>query len=246
MRRLFLAAAMALSAVPAGAAEDASTLLKRQTQELFDAVSSGDAHVWDKYLDADAVITDEAGAVTGKKDTVAQVVPLPKGISGTITVTDWHVYPHGDTMVATYVADEHENFHGQKLHALYRSTTTWLKEAAGWKVLAQQTLALRQDPPAVQLAEATLNDYVGRYRAGPDLVYEITRRGGDLNGGVASGKPSALKMELRDVMFAPGQPRTRKIFVRDAAGRITGFLSRREGARRCVDEDSLKQLVQEL
>jgi len=228
MRLFLLAAAILLAAAPAAAAEDVSTLLKRQTQELFDAVSNGDARVWDKYLDADAVITDEAGAVTGKKDTVAQVVPLPKGISGTITVTDWHVYPHGDTVAAIYVADEHENFHGQKLHALYRSTTTWLREAAGWKVLAQQTLALRQDPPAVQLAEAALNDYVGRYRAGPDLVYEITRKGSDLSGGVAGGKPSVLKMELRDVMFVPGQPRSRKIFVRDAAGHVTGFLSRRE------------------
>ena len=226
--RLFLLAAVILLYAAPTAAEDVSTLLKRQTQELFDAVSNGDAKVWDKYLDADAVITDEAGAVTGKKDTVAQVVPLSNGISGSIIVTDWHVYPHGDTVVATYVADEHENFHGQKLHALYRSTTTWLKEAAGWKVLAQQTLALRQDPPAVLLAEAALNDYVGRYRAGSDLVYEITRKGGDLSGGVVGGKPSALKMELRDVMFVPGQPRSRKIFTRDAAGHVTGFLSRRE------------------
>jgi ketosteroid isomerase-like protein len=228
MRHLVLAATILLCGAPAAAAEDVSALLKRQTQELFDAVSNGDARVWDRYLDADAVITDEAGSVTGKKDTVAQVVPLPKGISGTITVTDWHVYPHGNTVVAAYVADEHENFHGQKLHALYRSTTTWLKEAAGWKILAQQTLALRQDPPSVQLADAALNDYVGRYRAAPDLVYEITRKGGELNGGVAGGKPSALKMELRDVMFVPGQPRSRKIFTRDAGGRVTGFLSRRE------------------
>jgi len=30
------------------------------------------------------------------------------------------------------------------------------------------------------------------------------------------------------VLFTPGQPRTRKIFQRDAQGRVTGFLSRRE------------------
>jgi ketosteroid isomerase-like protein len=228
MRRLFLAAAAIVLWAGPAAAEDVSTLLQRQTQELFDAVSHGDASVWDRYLDADAVITDEAGAVAGKTDTVAQVVPLPKGISGTITVTDWHIYQHGDTVVAAYIADEHENFHGQKLHALYRSTTIWLRKPQGWKVVAQQTLALRQDPPAVRLAQGALDDYVGRYRAAPDLIYEIARKGGDLSGGVVGGKPLALKMELRDVAFVPGQPRSRKIFTRDGAGHVTGFLSRRE------------------
>jgi hypothetical protein len=31
------------------------------------------------------------------------------------------------------------------------------------------------------------------------------------------------------VFFVAGQPRTRKIFQRDAAGKITGFVDRREG-----------------
>jgi hypothetical protein len=34
--------------------------------------------------------------------------------------------------------------------------------------------------------------------------------------------------EVRDVFFEPGQPRTRRIFERDAQGRITGFADRRE------------------
>ena len=219
---------MLVASGAANAAESVSDLLKRQTQEMFDAVSAGDAKVWDTYLDADAVVTDEAGGVTGKKDTVAQLVPLPQGISGTITVTDWHIYRHGDVAIATYVADEREDFHGQKLHALYRATTTWLKEQGGWRVLAQQTLALRQDPPAVQLPLAKLQEYTGRYRAAPDLVYEITLTNGELSGGVVGGRPSPLKMELADVMFAPGQPRSRKIFTRDAAGNVTGYLARRE------------------
>jgi hypothetical protein len=38
----------------------------------------------------------------------------------------------------------------------------------------------------------------------------------------------ALKVELPDVLFVPGQPRLRKIFKRDPAGHITGFVERRE------------------
>jgi hypothetical protein len=228
MRCLPLAAAILLAATPAFAAEDVSALLQHQTQELFDAVSNGDARVWDKYLDADAVITDEAGGITNKKDTVDQVVPLPKGISGTITIINWHLRRHGNVAVATSDADEREDFHGQHLHDLYRMTTSWLKEKDGWKVIGQQSLAMRQDPPAVQLPTTMLDEYVGRYQAAPDLIYEITRNGDDLSGGVAGGKPGPQKMELRDVMFAPGQPRSRKIFTRDAAGHVTGYLSRRE------------------
>ena len=43
------------------------------------------------------------------------------------------------------------------------------------------------------------------------------------------GKPATeLKAELADVLFVPGQPRTRDIFQRDTNGHIIGFLSRRE------------------
>jgi ketosteroid isomerase-like protein len=228
MHRFFLTMVLLCAAGPAFA-EDASDLLKRQTQEMYDALVPGKAAVWDKYLDADAAVTDENGVITGKKDAVAQVTPLPKGISGTIAVTDWHIVFRGNVAVATHVADEHENFHGQHLHALYRTTTTWVKDPDGWKILGQQTIALQQDPPALSLPAAVLDEYVGRYRAAPDLIYAIARQGNALVGGVEGGKPGSLKMELRDVMFAPGQPRVRKIFTRDTSGQVTGFLSRREG-----------------
>jgi hypothetical protein len=31
------------------------------------------------------------------------------------------------------------------------------------------------------------------------------------------------------VLFTPGQPRSRKIMLRDAQGRVTGFTNRRDG-----------------
>lgn len=40
---------------------------------------------------------------------------------------------------------------------------------------------------------------------------------------------SELNVEAVDVMFVPGQPRSRKVFLRSADGRITGFVDRREG-----------------
>ena len=40
---------------------------------------------------------------------------------------------------------------------------------------------------------------------------------------------TALQIEVRDVLFVAGQARSRKIFQRDAGGKITGFVDRREG-----------------
>jgi hypothetical protein len=47
-------------------------------------------------------------------------------------------------------------------------------------------------------------------------------------GGRAGGTLKPLLVEMRDVLLVTGQPRIRKIFQRDAAGKITGFVDRRE------------------
>jgi ketosteroid isomerase-like protein len=228
MRR-FLLAAFVLVVTPTCAAEDTSALIKRQTQEMYDSLVPGDAKIWDKYLDDAVVVTDENGVFTNKKDTVAQITPLPKGISGHIAQTYWRFELHGNVAAVAWITDEHEDFHGQHLHSLYRETAVWLKEPSGWKIIAMHTIALQQDPPEAKLPAAISNAYIGKYRAGPDLTYEIKRVGDGLVGQASGGKPSPFKLELRDVAFAPGQPRVRKIFERDANGHITGFLSRREG-----------------
>lgn len=48
------------------AADDVPAILERQTQEMLDAVSSGSAAVWDRYVDPKAVYTDEEGSVSTK------------------------------------------------------------------------------------------------------------------------------------------------------------------------------------
>ena len=222
-------AAFALIALmPLAAHADDGDLLKSKMQALMDAVGSGDAKLWAATLDKRFAMIDEAGEVSNYDQTVAQIAPLPKGISGTIAVTEWKIAFFGDTAVDTHLSDEHEDFHGQKLHALYRSTGTWRKEGGDWKLVGMQTIALRRDPPAVALPDALTDGYVGRYRAAPDYAVEITKQGGRLYSATNGGKAVEIKAELADVLFTPGQPRSRKIFERDAKGHVTGFLSRRE------------------
>jgi len=70
---------------------------------------------------------------------------------------------------------------------------------------------------------------VGTYKAGADFTFVITRHGDELTGAVNGGKPYAMKAELKDVLFTPGQPRLRRIVQRDAGGKVVGVISRRDG-----------------
>jgi len=226
MKRSILLALLVVTPVAAHA--DDSATMHAKMQALMDSVALGDKAPWIATLDKRFVQIDENGVGYDYGQSIAQVAPLPKGASGDIKVVEWKATVFGDSAVSTHLDDEHENFHGQKLHALYRSIGTWLKEDGDWKLVAMQTIALRQDPPAVPLPAKTAGEYAGTYRAGPDYTYTITQSGGRLYGATNGNKPVEIKAELADVLFTPGQPRTRKIFQRDAQGKVTGFLSRRE------------------
>jgi hypothetical protein len=59
-------------------------IITTQMQELSDAISAGDRAVWDKYLDANVIYAEEDDTYKGKADALKEIVPLPKGLSGTI------------------------------------------------------------------------------------------------------------------------------------------------------------------
>lgn len=212
----------------AQSSEDVSEVLRRQTQELIDAVTSGSASVWDRYLEEKAVYTAEDGTVSTKAQMVEQIRPLPAGVSGNLKVIDFKATLHGPVAVTNYVIDEDEVYHGHKLHCQYRTTDTWLKTPAGWRLIAGQVLALRTDPPAIALTARQMEEYVGSYALTPTITYEIRLKDGGLEGQQAGRKAEPLKAEVADVLFVPGKPRYRKIFQRGPGGRISRFVERRE------------------
>jgi hypothetical protein len=220
--KLILLGALAL------ASEDVAAVLQRQTQELLDALAPGERAVWDRYLDARALYTTEEGTVLSKSEMLEQLRGLPEGVSGTIRVTDFKVAEHGSVAVATYVVDEHEIYYGHLLHCQYRTTETWVKTEAGWRLIAGQVLALRTDPPEIPLTPQQMDAYVGRYSLTPTITYEIRRKGEALEGQRAGRDPEVLRAEAPDVLFVPGNPRYRKVFLRGPDGRVKGFAERRE------------------
>src|SRR5262249_23031429 len=134
----------------------------------------------------------------------------------------------GNIIVCTYIQDEHETYHGAQLHCQYLNTSTWISTPDGWRMLANQTTALRGDPPEIPLTAAQEQDYVGDYRLNGDTTFTITRDANGLAGQQSGSHPHPLKAEVRDCLFSPGRPRYRYVFVRDASGRVTCMNQRRE------------------
>jgi len=194
----------------------------------MDAAGNGARSVWERYLDAGAVYTDEGGSVMSKPEMLATIRPFSQVVSGKIKVIDFKVALHGSTAVATHVDDEYETYHGHELHCQYRTTDTWMKTRDGWRIVASQVLAMRTDPPAVPLTSQQMDEYAGRYALTPAIVYEIRTSGNVLQGQRAEGKPETLQAEVPDMLFVSGKPRYRKVFLRGPDGRITGFAERRE------------------
>lgn len=229
MRRIVLFTL--LSIVPAAAQpDDARPIVAKQLQALMDATSNGNAKTWDRLLDANCLYVEEDDSIKSKADMVKEAVPLPKGISGTIKVEVLRFHQDGDIAMAVSRDHETENYFGQILHAEYLSNTTWRREPDGWKLIAAQVLAEPIDPPAIVLPPAQLVEYAGTYKLkDSEVTYTVSANGDELRG-ARKGKPaSVLHAELKDVLFIARQPRIRMIFRRDASGRITGFVSRREG-----------------
>ena len=214
--------------MPAGTTDKTTEVLRAKDQALLDAIAPGDKKVWDQALSADAVYVDENGAIIDRAEFLKQLEPLPAGASGELKITDYAVHIDGDLATVIHTDDEQENYHGQMLAARYLTTETWRRDGGEWKLYMVHTYAVMKDPPAISLPAQELQQYAGRYVGGTDLVYLIQWDGKQLVGGRQGRPMKPLEVEVRDVLFNPGQPRIRKIFQRDVSGKITGFVDRRE------------------
>ncbi len=211
------------------AADPTVELLRSKDQALLDAIAPGDRKVWDAALASDALYVDENGVTMDRAEFLKQLDPLPAGASGSLHIASYTAHVSGDLATVIHTDDETENYHGQMLKARYLMTETWRRESGEWKLHMVHAYAVVKDPPAVTLAASELQEYAGNYSGGADLEYVIQWDGKQLLGGRAGRSLTPLQVEVRDVLFVAGQPRTRKIFQRDAKGAVTGFVDRREG-----------------
>jgi hypothetical protein len=221
---------IAAGAAAPGAACTATTsaTLQHATQALVDALAPGERAVWEHYSDPSLTYVTEDNEVKNRAQLLDSMKPLPTGSSGWIVVEEFGCTDFGSFAVTTYLMDEHETIEGHELHARYRGSDTWRATASGWRLVAAQLYAIPQDPPHGE-ATSALADYAGTYSLSAITRQTIRQDGDHLVAERPGRTPQLLLPESGDVFFTPGHPRTRRIFLRDAGGRIVGFADRREG-----------------
>jgi ketosteroid isomerase-like protein len=228
--RLLLCCSILFLATPILAiAQDDVAIVKRQAQEFSDASGSGDATTLEKYLDDNVVFMNEGGDIATKHDLVSSAKPAPAGMSNKLTISDFDIKLEGDIAVTSFTDNSTFTAYGQTYRAAYKSIEVWRKKHGNWLMISSQTLAVPVDPPSVRQSNAELDEYVGTYQAGPNLSVKIERAGKGLVSSTNGGSATDLLVEVPNVLFTPGQPRQRRVFQRDASGKISGFVSRREG-----------------
>ena len=179
-----------------------TSLLRAKDQALLDAIAPGDRKVWDQALAPDAVYVDENGAVMNRSQFLEQLTPLPAGASGNLHISSYTAHIVGDLATVIHIDDEQENYHGQALTARYLTTETWRRDDGQWKLYLVHAYAVPKDP-ADTLPAKEMEQYVGRYSGGPDLVYLIKWDGQQLVGGRKESSLKPLKVEVRDVLCCP-------------------------------------------
>ena len=212
----------------AGRTTMTSATLERATQALVDALAPGERAVWERYADPALTYVTEDNEVKSRTQLLDEMKPLPAGSSGWIVVQEFRCTDFGGFAVTTYLMDEHETIEGHELHARYRGSDTWRATAQGWRLVAAQVYAIPQDPPRGAAARA-MTDYAGTYSLSPSTRQTIRQDGDHLVAQRSGRAAQQLLPESGDVFFTPGHPRTRRIFLRAADGRVVGFADRREG-----------------
>jgi Domain of unknown function (DUF4440) len=208
---------------------DVEADLRRMTHELMDAIAPGQADVWRRYLHEKMLQVDENGIVRDKEALLKELTPLPADLVGRIEVDKYQVTIYGDVAVAAVEMQEYLDYYGQNLRTRFRSLDTWVRTPEGWRLIGQHMAAVLKEPPAIRLTRDELCAYAGVYHLTPTITTTIRCTEDGLRSERVD-RPSVLYLpELRDLFFAAGQPRSRRVFNRDASGKVIGFSDRREG-----------------
>jgi hypothetical protein len=231
MTRIIIPALLtSLLVFPAFAAAESRTItqteLVRRTQKLLDAFAPGDRAPWKLYLADDAILFDEQGRNMDKDMFLATLQPLPPGYTGSIEVAGLTARFATGVAILSYDADETETVYGQRLHARYHMTDTWIYRKSLWKIIASQALRYYEDPATSNVAESLLDDYVGVYELAPGHTMTVTRQGTRLYAQRDASPLVELLPESPDLFFRAGVE-GRRFFHRDASGRVDSLIDRR-------------------
>jgi hypothetical protein len=205
---------------------DVINRLTRQTQELFDAIISGNQEPWKKYYADDCIFADEKGRTLDKSKLVADITPLPAGYSGSIKIGNAQSRLIGDTAILSYELNETETIFGQELHARYHTIDTWLRRNNVWQIIASQTHRYYEDPAIGEVDPKKFAEFADTYELAPGQTRVVTAEGDQLFV-ERKGKKEQLLCETPEIFFRKGVE-GRILFRHDKQkGEVTALIDRR-------------------
>jgi hypothetical protein len=197
-------------------------------QELYDAIAVGNKAPWEKFVADDLIYTDENWQILTKKNLLDGLSPLPKGYSGSIRIANVQARISGDAAVLSYRALEEEFVFGQKLAPVYLVTDTYFKRNGRWQMVASHVVVRPSERKSIAINPKRYQSFVGQYELTPGVTYTITLEGDKLMGQRSGRTKEELLPADENTFFRKGTIRGEKVFVRDASGRVTEMLDRRE------------------
>jgi len=196
-----------------------ATELRKKDEILLQAVHTANRAAWQTFAAPDFFYLDEEGGVTYLDAFLLKLEPMT---SRPLQIQTYTLTRAGNTAVVL-----HEDTDENKVRYIF--TETWQRLNGGWKLRVLHISNVLSDPPAIQLSRAQIDELAGVYRSGSG-TYTVRRDGDHILAKRVDSPEGEQKAETRDILFSPGNPRVRKVFLRDAAGKVTGFVVRYENS----------------
>jgi hypothetical protein len=203
-------------------------VLRRLEDEWLSCYVSGDKLKYNHLVAEDFVGTDESGVVRSKAKDAALLpaAPVPGAIAANENVT---VDVYGNFAIVRGLIVTKAILDGKEVaNFRTRFTDTWINRKKNWSVLARHYSRVPIDRVAIDLPEAVLAEYQGKYEIGPGAEVTVSTQGRKL----VAQFPGPTKLELMaesEIVFFSKEIPALYIFVRDRSGHINGMLIIQDG-----------------
>ncbi len=193
--------------------------LRRRDELLLSAVHTADQSTWQKFAASDFFYLDEEGGVTYLSKFLQELAPMA---TKPLQIQTYKLTRINETAIVL-----HEDIDENKVRYIF--TETWQRLDGVWNLRALHITNVLSDPPAIELNTGQIEELGGTYRSGSETF--TVRGDGDRIFASRAGAPEReRKAETRDVLFTPGEPRRRIVFLRDSMGKVTGLVVRYESS----------------
>jgi hypothetical protein len=193
--------------------------LRRSDELLLSAVHTADRSVWQRFAASDFFYLDEEGGVTYLSNFLQDLAPMA---TKPLQIRTYKLTRINETAIVL-----HEDIDENKVRYIF--TETWQRLDGTWKLRALHIANVLSDPPAIKLNTAQIEELAGTYRFGSD-TFTVRGDGDRILANRAGAPERERKAETRDVLFTPGEPRRRIVFLRDSMGKVTDLVVRYESS----------------